>query len=108
MNELHIYSFGGRGISPFDRSGGLAEYVKGLWTAFPDFHIEVWRNRVRVGRPWLVHRTSTGQGADGSAPTGGTVTLKGASIIQVEGDKIVSDQCYFDRVAVAEQLQPKD
>jgi hypothetical protein len=23
MNELHIYSFGGRGISPFDRSGGL-------------------------------------------------------------------------------------
>jgi hypothetical protein len=23
MNELHIYSFGGRAISPLDRSGGL-------------------------------------------------------------------------------------
>jgi hypothetical protein len=23
MNELHVYSFGRRGVSPFDRSGGL-------------------------------------------------------------------------------------
>jgi predicted ester cyclase len=45
---------------------------------------------------------------DGSAPTGRTLTLKGASIIQLEAEKIVSDQCYFDRVAVGEQLQPKD
>ena len=36
------------------------------------------------------------------------LALKGASIIQVEGDKVVSDQAYFDRVAVAEQLQPKE
>ena len=33
---------------------------------------------------------------DGSAPTGHTLTLKGASIIQLEEEKIVSDQCYGD------------
>jgi hypothetical protein len=60
-----------------------------------------------VAHHWLVRGTNTGQGVEGGAPTGQTITLKGASIIQLEGDKIVSDQCYFDRVAVAEQLQPK-
>jgi predicted ester cyclase len=52
--------------------------------------------------------TNTGPGADGSEPTGRSVSIKGASIVQVEGEKIVSDQCYFDRGAIAEQLQPKD
>jgi hypothetical protein len=43
---------------------------------------------------------------DGSEPTGRTVSFKGASIIQVEGDKIRSDQCYFDRKALDKQLEP--
>jgi predicted ester cyclase len=80
--------------------------------AFPDFDIELLNageiEPGLVAHHWLVHGTNTGQGADGSAPTGRTLTLKGASIIQVEGDKVVSDQAYFDRVGVAEQLQPKE
>ena len=52
--------------------------------------------------------TNTGKLADGSEPTGRAIDMKGASIIQVEGDKVVSDQCYFDRVALIEQLQPKE
>jgi predicted ester cyclase len=90
----------------------LAAYVKGLWTAFPDFHIELLNaGEIEPGLVaihWLIHATNTGQGMDGSAPTGRTLTLKGASIIQLEAEKIVSDQCYFDRVAVCEQLEPKD
>ena len=31
----------------------------------------------------------------GQPPTGRSISIKGASIIQLEGDKIVSDQCYF-------------
>ena len=89
----------------------LAAHVKGLWTAFPDFHIELLNaGEIEPGvvaHRWQVQGTNTGQGADGSEPTGRTLTLTGASIIRVEGDKIVSDQCYFDRVARAEQLQPK-
>ena len=35
----------------------LAEFVKRVWTAFPDFHLEtdkLWRNRARVSRHSLV------------------------------------------------------
>jgi predicted ester cyclase len=90
----------------------FAAYLKGLWTAFPDFHIEVLNageiEPGLVAHHWRVQGTNTGQGADGSEPTGRALTLTGASIIRVEGDKVVSDQCYFDRVAIAEQLQPKE
>ena len=90
----------------------LAAYVKGLWTAFPDFRIELLNageiEPGLVAHHWMVKGTNTGQGADGSGPTGRTLTLKGASIIQVEGEKVVSDQCYFDRGAVAEQLHPRE
>jgi predicted ester cyclase len=82
-----------------------------VWTALPDFHIELLNageiDPGLVAHHWLISGTNTGQGIDGSAPTGRTVTFKGASIIQVEGDKILSDQCYFDRQALAEQLEPK-
>jgi steroid delta-isomerase-like uncharacterized protein len=89
----------------------LAEFVKAVWTALPDFHIELLNageiEPGLVAHHWLITGTNTGQRIDGSAPTGRTVKFKGASIIQVEGDKILSDQCYFDRKALAEQLEPK-
>ena len=89
----------------------LAEYMKAVWTAFPDFRVEV-LNAGEIGpglvaHHWMIKGTNTGQGVDGSAPTGRTVSLKGASIIQVEGDKIASDHTYFDRAAFDEQLEPK-
>ena len=88
----------------------LAEYVKGLWTAFPDFHLEL----LNIGEiepgivaiHWLLTCTNTGQRIEGP-PTGRSVSIKGASIIQLEGDKIVSDQCYFDRSDFDEQVEPK-
>ena len=90
----------------------LAEYIKGLWSAFPDFHIELFNageiEPGLVAHHWLVKGTNTGQGVDGSALTGRALTLRGASIIRLDGEKIVSDQCYFDRVAVSEQLAPKE
>ena len=89
----------------------IAAYAKGVWAAFPDFHIELLNageiEPGLVAHHWLAQGTNTGQGNDGSEPTGRAVAIKGASIIQIEGEKIVSDQCYFDRVALAEQLQPK-
>jgi predicted ester cyclase len=57
--------------------------------------------------PFGCKRDSWGRRADGTEPTGRAIALKGASIFRVEGDKVVSDQCYFDRAALAEQLQPK-
>ncbi|HEY5741573.1 MAG TPA: ester cyclase [Terrimicrobiaceae bacterium] len=56
---------------------------------------------------WSLQGTNTGQRREGP-PTGRSVTIKGASIIQLEGDKIVLDQCYFDRAAFDAQLAPED
>jgi len=53
-----------------------------------------------------VRGTNTGPGGDGSEPTGRSVSFQGASIIRVEGDKILSDQTYFDRKGLDEQLAP--
>ena len=89
----------------------LAEFVKGVWTAFPDFHLELLNcgeiEPELVAIHWSLRGTNTGQRIDGPA-TGRSVSIKGASIIRLAGDKIVSDQCYFDRASFDEQLQPKD
>jgi hypothetical protein len=58
----------------------LAEYMKAVWTAFPDFRVEV-LNAGEIGpglvaHHWMIKGTNTGQGVDGSAPTGRTVSLK--------------------------------
>ena len=85
----------------------LAEFATAVWTAFPDFHLEL----LNIGEiepgivaiHWLLTGTNTGQRIEGP-PTGRSVSIKGASIIQLEGDEITSDQCYFDRAAFDEQL----
>jgi hypothetical protein len=89
----------------------LAEFVKGVWTTFPDLSVEllnVGEIEARVGvTHWLVRATNTGPRADGSDPTGRAISLKGASIIQIEGDKIRSETAYFDPNLMEEQLGAK-
>ena len=89
----------------------LATFVKGVWTAFPDFTVEpLTVGEIEAGvvaLHWRVRGTNTGPGGDGSEPTGRSVSFQGASIIRVEGDKILSDQTYFDRKGLDEQLAPK-
>jgi steroid delta-isomerase-like uncharacterized protein len=89
----------------------LAAFVKGIWTAFPDFTVELLNvGEIEAGvvaLHWRVRGTNTGPGADGSEPTGRSVSFQGASIIRVEGDKIRSDYAYYDRKGLDEQLAPK-
>jgi steroid delta-isomerase-like uncharacterized protein len=88
----------------------LANFVKGVWATFPDFSVELLNTgEIQPGIVaihWLVRGTNTGSGADGSKPTGRAVTLQGASFMQLEGDKIGSDQVYFDRQTRDKQLEP--
>jgi hypothetical protein len=81
----------------------LAKFVKGLWTAVPDFSIELLSaGEIEPGvvaHHWVVRGTDAVR-PDGSKPTGRAFTIQGASIIQLEGDKIRSDQAYFDRKAL--------
>jgi ketosteroid isomerase-like protein len=72
----------------------LAEFVKGLWTAVPDLSIEILNageiEPGLVAHHWLAKGTSEGK----------AFSFKGASIVRVEGDKIRSDNAYFDRKAL--------
>jgi steroid delta-isomerase-like uncharacterized protein len=89
----------------------IADFAKGVFTAFPDVSFEI----VSIGDTggglvtwqWLARGTNTGPLADGSPPTGRSVTVPGASFTQVEGDKIRSEQAYLDRKTRDEQLGPQ-
>ena len=87
----------------------LASFVKGVWTAVPDFSIELINaGEIEPGvvaHHWLIRGTDAAR-TDGSKPTGRSFTIQGASIVRLEGDKIRSDQCYFDRKALDKQLEP--
>ena len=86
----------------------FGDFAKSVWKAFPHASLEV----ISIGDTggglvaiqWMLHGTHTGPLMDGTPPTGGTVSFPGASFVQVEGDKIRSEQVYVDRQTVAETL----
>jgi hypothetical protein len=86
----------------------LAAHVKGVWDAVPDLHLEI----INAGEiePNLVahHRLLTDTvsvpGPEGNQTTARAIAFKGASIIQVKGDKIASDHVYLDRKMIDSQL----
>ena len=51
-----------------------------------------------------LYPTSAPDDRSGTPPTGRKVSYPGASFVQVEGDKIRSEQTYVDRQTVAELL----
>ena len=77
----------------------IADYAKAVWAAYPDASVELITiadtGRGLVASQWVLR---------GTTPTGRTVTLPGASFTQVKGDKILSEQTYFDRQILLEQL----
>jgi steroid delta-isomerase-like uncharacterized protein len=89
----------------------IADYAKAVWRAYPDVSLEI----ISIGdtggglvaTQWVLHGTNTGPYFDGTPPTGRTVTLPGASFVQVEGDKIRYERVYTDRQTVDEQLGRK-
>jgi steroid delta-isomerase-like uncharacterized protein len=107
-----LFVEGGTSSNPLAGQGltgqAIASFAKALFTAYPDASFEI----VGIGDTggglvawqWLARGTNTGPLADGSSPTGRSVTLPGASFTQVESDKIRSEQAYHDRQTIDEQL----
>jgi len=107
-----LFVEGGTSSNPLSGQGltgqAIASFAKALFTAYPDASFEI----VSIGDTggglvawqWLARGTNTGPLADGSSPTGRSVTLPGASFIRVESDKIPSEQAYHDRQTIDEQL----
>jgi len=86
----------------------IGDFAKSVWKAFPDASLEV----ISIGDTggglvaiqWILHGTHTGPLMDGTPPTGRKVSYPGASFVQVESDKIRSEQTYVDRQTVAALL----
>jgi steroid delta-isomerase-like uncharacterized protein len=110
-----LYAEGGTYSTP--RAGevltgkAIADYAKAVWRAYPDMSIEIISSGDTGGgliaTQWVYHGTNTGPYFDGTPPTGRTLTLPGASFMQIEDDKIQYERIYIDRQTVAEQLGHK-
>lgn len=91
---------------------GIAGYVGGLCTAFPDLHFDVdgisvdgisVDGRTVVAR-WRMRGTNTGPLPGAPEPTNGTCDLPGVDVITVGEAGIVSVVGYFDQKTLVEQL----
>jgi steroid delta-isomerase-like uncharacterized protein len=86
----------------------IGDFAKAVWRTYPNMSLEIISSGDTggglVATQWVLHGTHTGPYFDGTPPTGRTVTLPGASFVQVEGDKIRYERVYTDRQAIAEQL----
>ena len=106
------YAEGATYSNPRARQGltgkAIANYAKAVWAAYPNASVELITasdaGAGLVAVQWVMRGTNTGPLPDGTPATGRPVTLRGASFTQVEGDKIRSEQIYFDRQTLLEQL----
>jgi glyoxylase-like metal-dependent hydrolase (beta-lactamase superfamily II)/predicted ester cyclase len=87
---------------------GVREYFSGLYSAFPDFSLEILdlttaRNRTAVR--WTVRGTFAGPGSfQGFAPNGARVELEGCDVVTVVDNHIKHNDAYVDTGSLARQL----
>ena len=80
----------------------LRAHIGGLKTAFPDFALVVTDAFVAgdwAAAEWVVTGTYSGQFPGLPAGTGQSVTIRGSSILELEGGKIREDREYWDAYA---------
>jgi len=93
-------------------AAAVSGFTQGLFTAIPDFHVQVVSvdptDDSHVAEQWLVTGTWTQPFPDGplagAPPTKKAIQLPGASFIEFKDGKIVSDTLYFDQMAFLTQL----
>ena len=84
----------------------IGAYASRLWASFPDLSFEI-ASLVEadgaIAAEWVMKGTNLGPW-NGLPPTGASVTLSGADVIRVEGERIRSVTGYFDSGAVPRAL----
>ncbi|MGH2871594.1 MAG: nuclear transport factor 2 family protein, partial [Solirubrobacteraceae bacterium] len=87
---------------------GIREYFERLFSAFPDFDLEVVDLTTARGRTavrWRARGTFAGPGDfEGFAPNGAAVQLEGCDLITVQDELIAANDAYLDTGAIARQL----
>jgi steroid delta-isomerase-like uncharacterized protein len=86
----------------------IVEFVELTADRFPDFRFEqrrvldVSEENARI-EEWTMHGTHEGM-REGLPPTGNTIALDGASVVEIGADGIRSIRGYYDQQELAEQL----
>ena len=85
---------------------GVAEYLRTLFTAMPDLHLEYTQLVAHgdlVAEQWVMRGTHGGDFI-GIPPTGRPVAIPGMSLVELRDGKFVGDHFYFDTGIVLRQL----
>src|SRR3712207_5346581 len=94
----------------FEGVGGPAvrDYFARLWSAFPDFKLEVDQTVAqddRVAVHWHATATFAGPGdLDGIRPNGARVRIEGIDLLRVENGVVVRNDAYVDGAGLARQI----
>src|SRR5260221_5611046 len=111
-----LYAEGGTYSAP--RAGkealtgkAIAHYAKAVWKAYPDMSLDIISSGDTggglVATQWVLHGTHSGPYFDGSPPTGRTLSLPGASFLQVAGGQVPYEVLYHDLPTAALQVLVK-
>jgi steroid delta-isomerase-like uncharacterized protein len=100
------------GPQPISGGAAIAGYTGAIFTAIPDFRVDVVRatplNETTVADQWGIKGTWTqafpGGPLAGMPPTGKSFVVPGASFINIENGKVRSDTQYFDQMAFLTQI----
>ena len=87
---------------------GIRQYFSELFSAFPDFELEVLElttGRQRSAVRWRARGTFAGPGTfQGFAPNHASLVLEGCDVVTVQDDLIVHNDAYIDSGDIARQL----
>ena len=87
---------------------GIREYFAALFSAFPDFGmdvVELTTGRSRTAVRWRATGTFAGPGTfQGFAPNHARIEIEGCDVVTVEDELIVHADAYIDSGAIARQL----
>jgi steroid delta-isomerase-like uncharacterized protein len=96
------------GMAELQVPAGLKQWFGNLFTAFPDFHMQVtdmvaYGNKAAVR--WHATGTFTGPGKfEGLTATGAKVELEGLDLLTIEDGKIVENRAYTNAMEMARQM----
>lgn len=94
--------------TPNDGAESVCALLHGLFTAFPDFHVEIVHLH-HADHAVIVEFTMTGTQRGpfvGVAPSGRRIALPVVGIFDFTYDKLVCERVYFDLATLLRQIQP--
>jgi steroid delta-isomerase-like uncharacterized protein len=91
----------------FEGREAVRDFFAGLFSAFPDFRIEVLQvvgDETHAVVQWHAHGTFTGAPFQGIHATGRSVDLRGCDVMEFDNGKLKGNTIYYDGLTFARQI----